>query len=48
MCTSDVTPVVFIKDPSRASGGKSDFNLRRKCRNFQRIQEWAIENRASS
>ncbi|KAK2058041.1 hypothetical protein LY76DRAFT_616784 [Colletotrichum caudatum] len=45
MCTSDVTPVVFELDPSRASGSKSDFNMRRKCRNFEKIQEWSLENR---
>ncbi|KAI8305827.1 hypothetical protein K4K61_005008 [Colletotrichum sp. SAR11_59] len=45
MCTADVTPVVFEKDPSRASGSKSDFNLWRKCRNFDRIQDWTIMNR---
>ncbi|KAH0422891.1 hypothetical protein CcaCcLH18_12543 [Colletotrichum camelliae] len=45
MCTADVTPVVFEKDSSRASGSKSDFNLRRKCRNFDKIQDWTIMNR---
>ncbi|KAI4863017.1 hypothetical protein F4820DRAFT_471924 [Hypoxylon rubiginosum] len=45
MCTSDVTPMVFNRDSSRASGGKSDFNIKRKCRNFSKIQDWAIKNR---
>ncbi|KAJ0312899.1 hypothetical protein Brms1b_007605 [Colletotrichum noveboracense] len=45
MCTADVMPVVFEKDPSRASGSKSDFNLWRKCRKFDRIQDWTIMNR---
>lgn len=45
MCTADVTPVVFEKVPSRPSGSKSDFNLWRKCRNFDRIQDWTIMNR---
>ncbi|EQB43626.1 hypothetical protein CGLO_17715 [Colletotrichum gloeosporioides Cg-14] len=45
MCTADVTPVVFENDPSRASGSKSDFNLWRKCRDFDRIQDWTIMNR---
>lgn len=44
MCAADVTPVVFELDESRASGFKSDFNMRRKCRNFDRIQDWAIAN----
>lgn len=46
MCASDVTPMVFIKDPTRPEGRKSDFNIRRKCRNFEKVQQWALENRA--
>ncbi|TIC95044.1 hypothetical protein CH35J_008772 [Colletotrichum higginsianum] len=45
MCQSDVTPVVFEKDPSRPSGSKSDFNMRRKCRNFGKIQAWTVANK---
>lgn len=44
MCTSDVTPMLFIKDPKRPEGKKSDFNIRRKCRNYQKVQEWAMLN----
>lgn len=44
MCVSDVTPVVFALDQSRKSGFKSDFNMRRKCRNFDKIQDWAVAN----
>ncbi|SMR51932.1 unnamed protein product [Zymoseptoria tritici ST99CH_3D1] len=46
MCTSDVTPVLFVKDDSRPSGMKSDFNVKRKCRDFGKIQDWALENLA--
>ncbi|KAF2218102.1 hypothetical protein CERZMDRAFT_108644 [Cercospora zeae-maydis SCOH1-5] len=46
MCTSDVTPVVFVKDASRATGLKPDFNLRRKCRDYEQIRQWAFQNRA--
>ncbi|WDK18393.1 hypothetical protein CGRA01v4_09678 [Colletotrichum graminicola] len=46
MCQSDVTPVVFEKDLSRPSGSKSDFNMRRKCRNFGKIQAWTVANKA--
>ncbi|TDZ54060.1 Cyclochlorotine biosynthesis protein O [Colletotrichum trifolii] len=45
MCTADVTPVLFEKDPSRPSGSKSDFNLWRKCRNFEKIQDWTIKHK---
>ena len=44
MCASDVTPMVFIQDPTRPKGRKSDFNTRRKCRNFEKIQNWAVSN----
>lgn len=40
MCTADVTPVVFLKDESRKGGSKSDFNIRKKCKDFERIKEW--------
>lgn len=43
-CASDVTPMVFIQDSTRPEGRKSDFNTRRKCRNFEKIQEWAVLN----
>ncbi|EME81790.1 uncharacterized protein MYCFIDRAFT_215482 [Pseudocercospora fijiensis CIRAD86] len=46
MCTSDVTPMIFIKDASRPTGMKPDFNLQRKCRNYHQIQQWALRNRA--
>lgn len=44
MCASDVTPVVFELDESRKAGFKSDFNMVRKCRNFDKIQDWAVAN----
>ncbi|KAK3400717.1 hypothetical protein B0T20DRAFT_494689 [Sordaria brevicollis] len=44
MCTADVTPVVFLKDASRKNGFKSDFNLRKKCRDFEKIREWVGGN----
>ena len=44
MCTADVTPVLFLNDAARLSGRKSDFNIRKKCRDFGRIQQWTWEN----
>ncbi|KAI0395030.1 hypothetical protein F5Y17DRAFT_457425 [Xylariaceae sp. FL0594] len=46
MCSADVTPVVYINDPSRPAGRRADFNLPRKCRNYSKIQEWAMEHRS--
>ncbi|KAK3949208.1 hypothetical protein QBC32DRAFT_400402 [Pseudoneurospora amorphoporcata] len=44
MCTADVTPVVFLKDETRKGGSKSDFNIKKKCRDFERIREWVAAN----
>ncbi|KAH8912447.1 hypothetical protein BR93DRAFT_78799 [Coniochaeta sp. PMI_546] len=46
MCTSEVTPMVFPLDSSRPGGRKSDFNIKRKCRNYEKIQRWALDNHA--
>lgn len=48
MCSADVTPVVFEKDDSNGVGFRSDFNMRRKCRNFAKIQQWTLENAAKA
>ncbi|KAK8090451.1 hypothetical protein PG997_005412 [Apiospora hydei] len=48
MCNADVTPVVFERDESNGVGFKSDFNMRRKCRDFGKIQRWTMENAASA
>ncbi|KAF7186778.1 Cyclochlorotine biosynthesis protein O, partial [Pseudocercospora fuligena] len=46
MCTSDLTPLIFLKDASRSTGMKPDFNIQRKCRDYQQIQQWTLQNRA--
>ena len=48
MCASDVTPLVFIQDATKPEGRKSDFDTRHKCRNFHKIQEWAMSNMGST
>ncbi|KAB8259473.1 hypothetical protein BDV32DRAFT_150354 [Aspergillus pseudonomiae] len=40
MCTSDVTPLVFIDDPHAFQGRIPDFNTMHTCRNFWEIHEW--------
>ncbi|GAB0133378.1 hypothetical protein EsDP_00001789 [Epichloe bromicola] len=37
MCYSDITPVLFLKDESRPTGDRVDFNVHHKCRDFQKI-----------
>ncbi|KAE8139252.1 hypothetical protein BDV38DRAFT_281417 [Aspergillus pseudotamarii] len=43
MCTSDVTPLMFIDDPHAFQGRTPDFNTMHMCRNFWEIREW-VEN----
>jgi hypothetical protein len=46
MCYSDVTPMLFEVDPSIPNlGRKADFNVHHKCRNFDKIVDWAQENK---
>ncbi|KAE8165423.1 hypothetical protein BDV40DRAFT_297452 [Aspergillus tamarii] len=40
MCTSDVTPLMFIDDPHAFQGRTPDFNTMHTCRNFWEIREW--------
>ncbi|KOC15614.1 hypothetical protein AFLA70_269g001771 [Aspergillus flavus AF70] len=40
MCTSDVTPLLFIDDPHAFQGRTPDFNTMHTCRNFWEIREW--------
>ncbi|KAJ6437210.1 FluG domain-containing protein [Purpureocillium lavendulum] len=40
-CTSDVTPYLILRDPKRPLGIDPDFQTQHKCRNFEKIQEWA-------
>jgi hypothetical protein len=44
MCQSDVTPLFVLNDPSNASGRKADFNSHHRCRNFENIKQWVLEN----
>ena len=42
MCQGDMTPVLVTKDRDKHSGWKVDFNTHHKCRNFTKLQEWAV------
>jgi hypothetical protein len=44
MCNSDVTPMLFLLDPKSPVGARADFNIHRKCRNFDNIVEYVKEN----
>ncbi|TQS33910.1 hypothetical protein Golomagni_05730 [Golovinomyces magnicellulatus] len=40
MCYADVTPMLIIRDESRALGSFADFNTHHKCRNFDKLVEY--------
>jgi len=42
MCNADTTPMLVLKDDSRAIGSKADFNVHHKCRNWDRVVEWQL------
>jgi hypothetical protein len=44
MCQSDTTPVFLITDPKASLGVRPDFSGHHKCRNFEKIRQWAAEN----
>ncbi|KAI0147239.1 hypothetical protein GGR57DRAFT_477614 [Xylariaceae sp. FL1272] len=44
MCHGDTTPSIGILDPKAPRGQMADFSPLLKCRNFDRIQEWSVEN----
>ncbi|KAG8416356.1 hypothetical protein J3459_007841 [Metarhizium acridum] len=48
MCAADVTPMVYLPDEKIKSAYKADFNMRRKCKNFDRIQQWARDHAAAA
>ena len=44
-CTADVTPVLIFADPTLPLGGYPDFETIHRCRNVDRLKEWArLEN----
>lgn len=41
MCHSDLTPMLFLNI------GEPDLNVQKKCRNFDKIRKWAVENKVA-
>lgn len=39
MCYTDITPMLIKVDETRRAGGYLDFDMHRKCRNFEKIVE---------
>jgi hypothetical protein len=45
MCQSDTSPVFLVKDPESSLGERAQFSTHHKCRNFEKIREWAVDNK---
>jgi hypothetical protein len=43
MCYADVTPVLVEITPERKAGRKADFNVHHKCRNYEKIRKYLLE-----
>ena len=47
VCAADVTPMVYLPDEKSKYGYDADLNMRRKCKNFNRVREWARDHAAA-
>ncbi|PWI67688.1 hypothetical protein PCL_02609 [Purpureocillium lilacinum] len=47
VCAADVTPMVYLPDENSKYGYDADFNMRRKCKNYTRVQQWARDHAAA-
>lgn len=44
MCQADVSPIFVEKDPNAPALVRADFNVMKKCRNWDKIHHWVREN----
>ncbi|KAI1170266.1 hypothetical protein F4777DRAFT_569819 [Nemania sp. FL0916] len=44
MCNGDTTPSITVLNPNAPRGEMADFSPMKKCRKFDRLQEWSVEN----
>jgi hypothetical protein len=44
MCHGDITPLLIREDLKAPTGQSLDFNTHHKCRNFDKISDWADLN----
>jgi hypothetical protein len=44
MCYGDTTPFLTIVDPNAPIGAKADFDARHKCRDYEKIRVWMVDN----
>ena len=46
MCHIDVSPYFIVYDEKAPLGSTFDFSPHQKCRNFDRVRQWYIDNLA--
>ncbi|KAH8162912.1 hypothetical protein CIB48_g5328 [Xylaria polymorpha] len=44
MCTGDTTPSITVLNPNAPRGEMADFSPHKKCRKFEKLQEWSVLN----
>lgn len=44
MCTSDVTPILMERDRENILEVDPDMRTTHKCRRFEKVQDWFLEN----
>ncbi|KAI0474681.1 hypothetical protein F4859DRAFT_514530 [Xylaria cf. heliscus] len=44
MCNGDTTPIITVLNPVAPRGEMSDFSPAKKCRKFEKLQEWSVQN----
>ncbi|KAI3340705.1 hypothetical protein F4824DRAFT_517160 [Ustulina deusta] len=44
MCNGDTTPSITVLNPNAPRGEMADFSPHKKCRKFDKIQEWSVQN----
>jgi hypothetical protein len=47
MCTGDTSPSITVINPNAPRGEMADFSPAKKCRKFEKLQEWSVENQAN-
>ncbi|KAI0398912.1 hypothetical protein F4802DRAFT_611274 [Xylaria palmicola] len=44
MCHGDTTPSITVLNPDAPRGEMADFSPAKKCRKFDKLQEWSVQN----
>lgn len=46
MCHVDVTPYLVKEDETAPIGIRAEFSSHHKCRNYDKVQKWVVDNTA--